>query len=321
MRTSAGVTYLHSDHLGSVSLATDSAGGVVSRQDFDPWGAVRSGDVRQTSLNYTGQRLDGTGLLYYHARYYDPGVARFVSADSIIPGQSDKAGTPNPQDLNRYSYGENNPVKNTDPTGHCVPWCTALAGAVIGAGIAYGAQVYNNYQSGMSLSQAATSNINIAAIATGAVAGAVVGGTLGVASTGAITGYTVGTAVEMGALGSATNMAGNALGQYASSGTVNATDVAVAGVVGFAAGAAAPVVGATAVGSLAGGYAGSVGLGAAANSAQYVATQSIKGDQITGMGLAINAISGGAGGLLGGPTSTVPRALSLILRRKAYLAP
>ena len=249
-------------------------------------------------------------LLCYHARYYDPGVARFVSADSIIPGQSDKAGTPNPQDLNRYSYGENNPVKNTDPTGHCVPWCTALAGAVIGAGIAYGAQVYNNYQSGMSLSQAATSNINIAAIATGAVAGAVVGGTLGVASTGAITGYTVGTAVEMGALGSATNMAGNALGQYASSGTVNATDVAVAGVVGFAAGAAAPVVGATAVGSLAGGYAGSVGLGAAANSAQYVATQSIKGDQITGMGLAINAISGGAGGLLGGPTSTVPRALS-----------
>ena len=29
------------------------------------------------ALNYTGQRLDGTGLLYYHARYYDPVLGRF----------------------------------------------------------------------------------------------------------------------------------------------------------------------------------------------------------------------------------------------------
>ena len=65
------VTYLHGDHLGSVSVATNSSGAVVSQQDFDPWGKVRSGGVGQTSLNYTGQRLDGTGLLYYHARYND----------------------------------------------------------------------------------------------------------------------------------------------------------------------------------------------------------------------------------------------------------
>ena len=128
-------------------------------------------------------------------------------------------GPGDPQDLNRYAYVQNNPLRYTDPDGHCVPWCTAIAGAVIGAGIAYGAQVYNNYQSGMCLSQAATSNINIAAIATGAVAGAVVGGTLGVASTGAIAGYTVGSAVELGAVGAATNMAGNVVGQYASSPT------------------------------------------------------------------------------------------------------
>jgi len=43
MRDSAtnAVTYLHGDHLGSVSLATNSAGAVVSRQDFDPWGKAR----------------------------------------------------------------------------------------------------------------------------------------------------------------------------------------------------------------------------------------------------------------------------------------
>jgi YD repeat-containing protein len=57
------VTYLHGDHLGSVSLTTTSSGALLSQQEFDPWGKVRAGGVSTTSLNYTGQRLDGTGLL------------------------------------------------------------------------------------------------------------------------------------------------------------------------------------------------------------------------------------------------------------------
>ena len=28
----------------------------------------------------------------------------------------------NPQDLNRYSYVHNNPIRYTDPTGHCLGW-------------------------------------------------------------------------------------------------------------------------------------------------------------------------------------------------------
>jgi RHS repeat-associated protein len=85
-------TYLHSDHLGSVSVATDGNHAVVSQQEYDPWGQVRSGGVPQTALNYTGQRLDGTLLLYYHARLYDPGLGRFVSADSIVPGAASGKG-------------------------------------------------------------------------------------------------------------------------------------------------------------------------------------------------------------------------------------
>jgi RHS repeat-associated protein len=126
------VTYLHGDHLGSVSLATNSSGAVMSKQDFDPWGKARGAStIAQTSLNYTGQRLDGTGLLYYHARYYDPALARFVSADSVVPGQSYRAGAANPQQLNRYSYVDNNPLTYNDPTGHssACPECTAGAGA------------------------------------------------------------------------------------------------------------------------------------------------------------------------------------------------
>ncbi len=86
--SSSGLSYLHADHLGSVSLATTTSGTLASQQEFDPWGAVRAGSVGQTSLNYTGQKLDGTGLLYYHTRMYDPVLARFVSADSVVPGSA-----------------------------------------------------------------------------------------------------------------------------------------------------------------------------------------------------------------------------------------
>jgi RHS repeat-associated protein len=119
----------HNDHLGSTSVATNQAATVASQQEYDPWGKVRSGGIGQTTINFTGQRLDGTGLLYYHARMYDPLLGRFVSADSIIPNPA------NPQYLNRYSYGLNNPVKNTDPTGHvvCLLFCAigAVAGTIV----------------------------------------------------------------------------------------------------------------------------------------------------------------------------------------------
>jgi RHS repeat-associated protein len=49
--------------------------------------------INDTTLNYTGQQLDGTNLLYYHARYYDPLLSRFVSPDTIVPGvESGKGG-------------------------------------------------------------------------------------------------------------------------------------------------------------------------------------------------------------------------------------
>jgi len=49
--------------------------------------------------------------MYYEARYYDPALGRFISADTIVPEPG------NPQALNRYSYVYNNPLRYTDPTG------------------------------------------------------------------------------------------------------------------------------------------------------------------------------------------------------------
>jgi RHS repeat-associated protein len=65
-----------------------------------------------TDKLFTGQRLDGTGLYYYNARYYDPTIGRFISPDTVIQNPA------NPQCFNRYSYCLNNPLKYTDPSGH-----------------------------------------------------------------------------------------------------------------------------------------------------------------------------------------------------------
>ena len=67
---------------------------------------------------YTGKELDNTGLYYYEARYYDATVGRFLSADTLVPNPED------PQDLNRYSYVDNNPLRYTDPSGHAVSCAT-----------------------------------------------------------------------------------------------------------------------------------------------------------------------------------------------------
>jgi RHS repeat-associated protein len=89
-----------------------TTGSSASSQTFTPWGAPRSGSVSATKRNYTGQYRDDTGLLYYHARYYDPVLGRFISPDTLVPDPTD------PQDLNRYTYAKNNPMRYNDPTGH-----------------------------------------------------------------------------------------------------------------------------------------------------------------------------------------------------------
>jgi len=87
----------------------------VAEQRFYPWGqATRyTSGTQKTEYNFTGQRLDGsTDLLYYGARYYDPALRRWVQPDTLVPEPG------NPQDLNRYTYVRNNPLKYTDPTGY-----------------------------------------------------------------------------------------------------------------------------------------------------------------------------------------------------------
>ncbi len=93
---------------------------------------------RQNKMRTNGE-LE-TGLYYYGARYYDPVVGRFISADSMVPDPS------NPQDFNRYTYVRNNPIIYSDPTGHFILSAILLGAAISGAFYTTTAVANNSFQ-------------------------------------------------------------------------------------------------------------------------------------------------------------------------------
>ncbi len=72
-------------------------------------------------LKFTGKERDQeSGLDYFGARYYGSALGRFTSPDwSEKPQPVPYADLENPQTLNLYTYGHNNPLTVTDPNGHC----------------------------------------------------------------------------------------------------------------------------------------------------------------------------------------------------------
>lgn len=64
---------------------------------------------------FTGKERDiESGLDYFGARYFGSTMGRFMSPDPSGLYFADPA---NPQSLNLYSYAQNNPLTNVDPTG------------------------------------------------------------------------------------------------------------------------------------------------------------------------------------------------------------
>ncbi len=122
--------FLLSDHLGSTAITTDASGNRVTELRYYPYGDSRYNPGGQiTTYRFTGQRWDsGTALYFYGARWYDPTIGRFLSADTLVPSPDD------PQSLNRYSYVLNNPTIYVDPSGHAQACADGDAGGGCGRG-------------------------------------------------------------------------------------------------------------------------------------------------------------------------------------------
>ena len=134
-RTDAsGARHLLTDALGSTLALTDGTGAVQTRYSYEPYGKTTvSGTASSNSFEYTGRENDNTGLYFYRARYYNPGLQRFVSEDPI-----GLAGGPNV-----YAYVEGNPISNTDPLGL---WSITFGGyAGVGGQVTFGSDNGNGF--------------------------------------------------------------------------------------------------------------------------------------------------------------------------------
>jgi len=108
------LTNAHTDIIGQFTATgatlTGSAG-------YDPWGNPVGTSTLTGTLGYQSEYTDpATSQVNMDARWYQPGTGSFNSADTM--SNSPVGSSVN---ANQYTYGNDNPAWNTDPSGHFVP--------------------------------------------------------------------------------------------------------------------------------------------------------------------------------------------------------
>lgn len=106
--------YQYSNHLGSACLELDHEAGIISYEEYHPYGtsayrAMKGGiEAPPKRYRYTGMERDEDSGFYYHgARYYAPWVGRWCSYDPLGPSAG----------VNAYWYANDSPVMLNDPHG------------------------------------------------------------------------------------------------------------------------------------------------------------------------------------------------------------
>lgn len=197
--------YLYNGH-GDVTSVIDGTGVIKGQYAYDIYGYIKSANETGISnpIRYAGQYYDGeSGLYYLRARYYDPGIGRFISEDTywhqgnMIYGNREyregKIRIPDinaiRQSTNLYVYALNNPNMYIDSSGEIVGTVTGvLVGGIVG-GISAAIQ-RKDIKTG---------------IASGAVSGAIVGITADIiVATGGTGVIAVGALAGAGFVGSGT---------------------------------------------------------------------------------------------------------------------
>jgi len=100
--------YLHTDHLGTPRVASNTSGIQVWSWDSDAFGVGAPTGTAEVNLRFAGQYFDAeSGLHYNWNRYYNSATGRYVSSDPIgLEGG-----------INTYGYVEANPLMYIDPEG------------------------------------------------------------------------------------------------------------------------------------------------------------------------------------------------------------
>jgi RHS repeat-associated protein len=120
------VYQLHTDHLNTPRIATDTAGNIRWRWMAEPFGSTVA-ESNPSNLGAITLNLRFPGQYFDWHRYLDPQNGRYTQPDPLGLGA---------RDVGLYSYVFNRPTGLTDPDGRIVPaigacmanpWCVAAA--------------------------------------------------------------------------------------------------------------------------------------------------------------------------------------------------
>jgi RHS repeat-associated protein len=159
-------TYYHGDHLGSSRFLSSYNGTPMWEATYLPYGQehVPAGGSLPLSpagqhYKFTGKERDPeSGLDYFGARYYSSAHGRFLSADEFTGGPMDAfsasdplppgplpyADITNPQLLNKYGYGCNNPLTYIDADGH-FPWLAVVVAVAVTYAVYESVQAFRRF--------------------------------------------------------------------------------------------------------------------------------------------------------------------------------
>jgi len=89
-----------------VQLVFKANGALVNRSTYSTYGAQTNSTGAASPFGFQGGYTDGTGLVYFLNRYYDPTTGQFISVDPRIGS----TGQP-------YAFAGDNPINAGDPSG------------------------------------------------------------------------------------------------------------------------------------------------------------------------------------------------------------
>lgn len=109
------VMYFENDHLGSIRTVLNTAGTVLERNDYYPFGMRHANASHVVTANnrykFNGkedQTVGALGLLDYGARMYDAQIGRWLAVDPLADSYCP---------ISPYVYCKNNPINRIDPDG------------------------------------------------------------------------------------------------------------------------------------------------------------------------------------------------------------
>jgi fibro-slime domain-containing protein/RHS repeat-associated protein len=141
-------SFYHVDGLGSTMALSDQIGLIIDKYVYDSFGLTfrKNGDINNLYL-FAGEQADlNTGLDYLRARYFNKSNGRFISRDTF------EGFSKQPITLNKYLYGNTNPINFVDPSGNITigDAIGTVALLAVLSGLAFGARkVINSIESGI----------------------------------------------------------------------------------------------------------------------------------------------------------------------------